>query len=214
MWPFARSHWVFEAPPCICGDIEAQVRDACAMRDEMATWPTPLEAWKKLQEAQMLVPKGQSKPFVDPWGSQYQKFLDSAHISTMTVLQAPVTRQRAGTWQMDLPPTRMSRGRYAFSMSHANAAYIDIGWTILHNAESYQVLSITTGVKGAVVETMKLPVSMYESHRPLPRIGVRLQLRPGESYEVGTILERGTYRYEITRRLFDNTNQVEARLLK
>ncbi len=59
MWPFARRQWVFEPPPCNCAEIETYVQAACALRDEMAAWATPLEEWKRLQEMPILRPKGE-----------------------------------------------------------------------------------------------------------------------------------------------------------
>lgn len=63
-----RKHSEFTPPPCLCDDIEARVEEACAMRDEMATWPTPLEAWKRLQAMPALVPKGEP----DAWVKSYE----------------------------------------------------------------------------------------------------------------------------------------------
>ena len=101
MWPFTHRHWVFQPPPCICAEIEAHVRDACALRDEMATWATPLEEWKKLQEAQVqvLVPKGQPKPFVDVWGDTYDAVMHSTQISTATRIGVPMYLPMRKPWQ-------------------------------------------------------------------------------------------------------------------
>ena len=83
MWPFAR-HWVFEPPPCICDEIEARVRDACAMRDEIAAWDTPLEEWKKLQQMTVLQPKAKPQPYVDTWGDIYRQVMNGTYFSTST----------------------------------------------------------------------------------------------------------------------------------
>lgn len=61
-------------PRCACGEIEARLRAARAVRDEMLTWGTPLEEWKKLWEvprttipgglAQRLIERRRDDPFV------------------------------------------------------------------------------------------------------------------------------------------------------
>lgn len=60
MWPFARGHWVFQPPPCDCAEIETYVQSACALRDEMATWATPLQSWLELQKMPVLKRKPDS----------------------------------------------------------------------------------------------------------------------------------------------------------
>lgn len=156
MWPFTRSHWVFQPPPCICEEIEAHVKDACALRDEMATWDTPLNEWKKLQQMQILVPKTKpstlpirnSQPYVDVWSSEY---------------------------------ARAMRGSVR--------------------------VSSTTYINYTTTPDVRVPI--YDGRR-----GFVLQLRPGEPFEVGSIIKRGDTRYQITERLFDNTNRVKAKQVR
>lgn len=52
---------------CICAEVENHVELACALRDEIAKWATPLEEWQKLWNMPILVPKSQSiskKPII------------------------------------------------------------------------------------------------------------------------------------------------------
>ena len=53
-WLWHRNLDWFVAPPCMCDEIEAHVREAIAIRDEMAKWPTPLDEWRELQEMPVL----------------------------------------------------------------------------------------------------------------------------------------------------------------
>lgn len=220
MWPFTRSHWVFQPPPCICEEIEAHVRDACALRDEMTTWDTPLNEWKKLQQMQVLVPKAKPKPYVDAWSNEYTQVMNSSvRVSTVMDMSGPFVH--SGTrqsdllsnkyWRADEAPKNYPGGRAVFSIPISDASYMDIGWTILWGSKSYQVRSISIGVTSASVETQRYgnQVSTYDG-----RLGFVLQLRPGEPFEVGSIIKRDNARYQITERLFDNTNRVKAKQVR
>lgn len=73
----------YAPPPCVCDAIEKRVEDACAMRDEMAAWKTPLEDWKALQTMPVLVPKRATpKPVITSNVPQWAKA--STHISSST----------------------------------------------------------------------------------------------------------------------------------
>jgi hypothetical protein len=220
MWPFTQKHWVFQPPLCICEDIEAHVRDACALRDEMTAWDTPLNEWKKLQQMQVLVPKAkpefeirQAIPYVEIPRSDWANL--GMQVSTSS---APGVFTHNGTrqsdlltnkyWRVDTPPKMYPGGIAVFSIPIPDASYIDIGWTILWNAESYQVRSISIGVTSASVETQRLGTQL-----PTYDGKLCIKLQPGEPFEVGSIITRGETRYQITERLFDNTNRVMARQL-
>lgn len=54
-------------PRCVCNQIETRVKLACALRDEIANWATPLTMWEELQKPKKLVPKEtpKSPQFID-----------------------------------------------------------------------------------------------------------------------------------------------------
>jgi hypothetical protein len=83
---------------------------------------------------------------------------------------------------------------------------------------SYQVHTSTysggvfthSGLAQTDLLSNKLPTLPTYNGKP----GFCLQLRPGEPFEVGSIIRRGETRYQITQRLFDNTNRVMAKQVR
>lgn len=164
---------VFQPPPCMCAEIEEHVREAIAMRDEMAKWDTPLREWAKLQEMPVLNLKPKDELVIGPSAPVPLFDYGYTHMRVSTCAQMPIVRA-------PMP------------------------------AEPLYVLGL--GEPDIDPEFLAAYTQPTPKPKPMARGSFRLQLLPGENYEIGTILARGSgayeRRYKITHRLFDNTNCV------
>jgi hypothetical protein len=126
----------FVAPPCICDEIEARVREAIVIRDEMATWPTPLEAWKKLQVMPVLELKSEPSQQSDTWSKTFAALMDMRRL--------PPAPRRSGE-----PSTMVLYDGVPSSIGLAPSEYPAKIGTILRRANGrYQVVAIPEPLSG------------------------------------------------------------------
>lgn len=136
---------VFQPPPCMCAEIEEHVREAIAMRDEMAKWDTPLREWAKLQQMPVLTVKSEPKPAPpQPVPLFDYGYAHAVYVSTSTVhgiVRAPVPAPTP------FPPGSLTifdgvPGSLALAPQEVN---VRVGHILTRGNGRYQVTSIAEG---------------------------------------------------------------------
>lgn len=178
MFGLHRSLPVFKPPPCMCAEIEEHVREAIAMRDEMAKWDTPLREWAKLQQMPVLRLKSEQvsapppivaepppEPALTPPPLWREPPPPAKRTATRNIYSqksfGPVVLKGGDLTIRTLEPPKYEDGTYNFIFLTASVPSADLGVQVQCRGVTYYITSMSlldgpVGQQKVMLRTMRV----------------------------------------------------------